>query len=39
MSYYPIRDQIDPFIPISEDSAYKPKQADYEKIKDYKDIE
>lgn len=38
-NYPSLRDQVDPFIPIEKDLNYKPKQPDYEKIKNYKNIE
>lgn len=34
----PLKSKIDPFIPIEHDPDYKPKQADPEKIKNYKSI-
>jgi CDGSH-type Zn-finger protein len=38
-SYPPLKTQIDPFIPLDQDPDYKPKQADPEKIKNYKSID
>lgn len=38
-NYPPIKDQIDPFVNLKEDTNYHPKTADYEKIKHYKDVE
>lgn len=37
--YFAIRDQIDPFVAIKQDPAYKPKLPDQDKIKNYKDVE
>ena len=36
--FYPVRDQIDPFINLKDDPNYKPKTSDEERIKEYKDI-
>lgn len=36
--FFSIRDQIDSFVDINNDTNYKPKTADKEKIKEYKDI-
>lgn len=37
--YPPIKDQIDPFVDIKNDTNYKPKQPETDKIKNYKDVE
>jgi len=37
--YSHIRDQIDPFVHLKDDPNYKPKTADHDKIKNYKNIE
>jgi len=37
--YTDARDQLDTFIPLKDDADYKPKQPDFEKIKNYKDVE
>ncbi len=38
MSIPPLTSKLDPFIPLNEDKDYKPKQADLEKIKNYKSV-
>ena len=38
MSQTHIKSQIDPFISLKNDPDYKPKKADYDKIRDYQDI-
>lgn len=38
-TYPSLRDQVDPFIPIEHDQDYKPKQPDFEKIQNYKNVE
>jgi hypothetical protein len=39
MNIPPLKSKIDSFIPLDKDPDYKPKQADQEKIKNYKTIE
>jgi len=38
-NYPPLRTKIDPFIPLDQDPDFKPKQADKEKIKNYKSVD
>lgn len=38
MAHTHIKSQIDPFIPLKDDPDYRPKTANFNKIKDYVDI-
>lgn len=38
MSIPPLLSKVDPFIPLKEDKSYKPKEADLEKIRNYKQV-
>jgi hypothetical protein len=39
MNIPPLKVKVDPFIPIDKDPDFKPKQADQERIKNYKYVE
>jgi hypothetical protein len=39
MNIPPLKSKIDPFIPIDKDPDFKPKQPNFDIIKDYKSIE
>jgi hypothetical protein len=38
MSFPTLASKVEPFIPLREDKDYKPKEADLEKIKNYRSV-